>query len=497
MTEEFDVVIIGAGLSGINSAYLLQTQVPGARYVVLEARDTVGGTWAYWKYPGARSDSASAVFRFRWHSWPHDVDFADAPLIQAYAEDAVRAQGIDRHVRFGQHVDAMRWSTAEQRWTLEVAGSSDTDTDSLTTYHARWVIHCGGYYSYDKAQQVVIPGLDGFGGTVSHPQFWTPADDAAVAGRRVVLVGSGATAITMLPHLAASAAHVTMLQRSPSYVLALPRRSSVSALLRRWLPRRLADAVDWYRQMAAEHLVVYLLSRFPRLGRRLLRAQARSRLPSDCPVDEHFRPRYPPFEQRLCMAPDGDFFRALHRPNCAIVTAAIDTVTADGIRLRDGRVIPADVIITATGLHVQLLGGHRPLVDGRPVDLSQRFVWRSCMVEGLPNAALIIGYTTVTWIPGADVRFRTVLSVIRRMRSLGATSAVPTLDPAVRDALPRRPVFPNSSGYLVQARDRLPISSGRYPWVNGLNWFYDAWYNAFGSPKDGIVYTVPGKTKTG
>ncbi|EFX04714.1 flavin-binding monooxygenase [Grosmannia clavigera kw1407] len=501
--KDFDVIIVGAGLSGINAAYLLQTQVPGIRYTILEGRKELGGTWAFWKYPGARSDSASSVFCFTWHSWPHDTDFADASSIQAYAEDAVRTQGIDKHIRFNQRVDGMRWSTAEQLWMLDVNQTNDgngNDTDAKIIplqYRTRWIIHCSGYYSYEKAQKVDIPGLDSFGGTVSHPQFWTEADDKAVAGKRVVLIGSGATAVTMLPHLAASASHVTMLQRSPSYVMTLPRRNPMARLLHRWLPRRLAEVLDWYRHMLTEHVFVLFLLHFPGLGRRILRAMTRHQLPDDCPVDVHFNPRYTPFEQRLCMAPGGDFFRALNQPNCDIVTGVIDSVTADGIHLRekDQPDIKADVIITATGLHVQILGGDVPVVDGRSVNINERFIWRSCMVEGIPNAALIIGYVTGTWIPGADVRFRTALSVIKRMRSIGATSAVPTIDPAVREALPHIPVLPNSSGYLVNARDRLPMSSGKCPWVNGRDWFKDAWHNLTGNSKDGIVYTVPDDKK--
>ncbi len=507
VVEDYDVVIVGAGLSGLNSAYLLQKHAPELRYVILESRDIIGGTWSFWKYPGARSDSSSVVFRFAWHPWPTNQNFPDADTVQAYAVDAARTQGIDKHIKFQHRVVERRWSTSEQMWTLDVvdgsASAGSSEPKAPGPVRARWLVNCSGYYSYEKPLAAQIPGLKRFRGEVAHPQFWTEAQQ--VAGKRVVLIGSGATAITMLPHVAREAAHVTMLQRSPSYVLALPRRDRVTALLRRVLPRRLADWVDWYRQITTEALFVFFLLTFPAAGRRLLRWQTQKQLPpgNKVDVDVHFKPQYGPFEQRLCMSPDADFFQALRRPNCDIVTGDIETVTEEGVRVRvktqagqaapDVLDIKADMLITATGLHVELLNGRVPLVDGVPVPAHDRFNWRSCMLEGVPNMCFIIGYTTGTWTPGADAHFRTVLAVMQEMRRRGATAATPTMDPAKRAQLPRRPALPNSSGYLVRARDQLPLSSGKYPWMTGLSYVADAWYNLVGSVKDGMVYTVPDK----
>lgn len=506
---DFDIVIIGAGVSGINTAYLIQKHLPQASYVILEARQDIAGTWSYWQYPGARSDSPSVIFSFRWHSWPNNQNFADASVIRDYIQSAMRAEGIDRHLRLQQRVDATSWSSAEQLWTLAVTSTRDGDGGQPATvqYRARWVVHATGYYSYDQGQQVTIPGLEQFRGSVVHPQFWAgrPGDDAvqhaaaaaaseaAIAGKRVILLGSGATAVTMLPQVARVADHVTMLQRSPSYVMTAPRYDSLRALLRRWLPRWLADRLEWYVQMLGEILLVQGLTRLPGLGRRLLRRQAQQQLPADVDVDVHFNPRYGPFRQRLCVAPDGDFYAALNRPNCTIVTGTIDTITEDGIQVKTDeqskpRLLPADTIITATGLHVQLLNGQQPCVDGVPVPIHQRFAWRGCMIEGIPNACFLLGYVTGTWVPAVDTRFRTVLGVLRRMHERGTTSAWPTVNPASRPSLPQRPLLEYSSGYLATARDRVPMSSGTYPWVNGLSWFYDTWYNFFGSPDDGIVY---------
>ncbi|CAK7212633.1 hypothetical protein SBRCBS47491_001533 [Sporothrix bragantina] len=492
VVEDYDVIIVGAGLSGLNSAYLLSQQIPDAKYTILEGRNIIGGTWAFWKYPGARSDSSATVFRFAWHPWPHDMNFPDAPLVQAYAEDAARVHGIDKHIQFQRKVGDRRWSTEEQLWTVDV---TDAATGAaLPPVRARWLINCSGYYSYEEALKVEIPGIKQFQGELVHPQFWS--SDIDLKDKNVVIVGSGATAITMLPHVAKVAKQTTMLQRSPSYVLALPRKDKLTLFLQRVLPRGLADWIDWYRQIVLESAFVWWLQNYPNAGRRVLRAQTKKRLPKDLDVDVHFKPAYNPFEQRLCMSPDADFFKALRQDNCTIVTDTIETVTPTGIRVKGSdKEIPADMIITATGLYVEILNGRIPIVDGKTVDVTKLYSWRSCMVESLPNLCFIIGYTTGTWTPGADAHFRTVLSVMKEMRRRGATSATPTIEPAERAKLPQLPALPNSSGYLVRARDRLPMSSGKYPWVTGLTYFFDAWYNLFGNASDGMKYTVPDKKK--
>ncbi len=491
--EDFDAVIIGAGLSGINTAYRLQTELPDVRFIVLEARDVIGGTWSFWKYPGARSDSSLAVFALKWHPWPHDADLAEAGLISSYLEEAAAAQGIDRKIRLRHRVVGTNWSTPEQAWTLRVevgGGESGTATRLLRT---RWILGCSGYYDYDKAGPADIPGLGDFAGEVVHPQFWT--DDIDYAGKRVVIVGSGATAITLLPAVAKQASHVTMLQRSPSYVLSIPASDRATRFLKRWLPLPLACRLSWWRQMLLESLVIWLFTTFPIWARRQLRAQAKRALPANVPVDVHFNPRYSPFEQRLCMCPDGDFFRALRQPNCDIVTDTIDAVTPTGMRLSSGRELEADMIITATGLYLQLNNGQAPVVDGLAVPLGERYGWRGCMVEGVPNMCLIIGYTGATWTPGADVRCRTVLAIMRHMRRIGATSVSPRMDPVERAVAPRLPVLHNSSGYIVRARDRLPLATGRDPWRSGRSWIYDAWVFRSGGVTKGMAYTVPEKAK--
>lgn len=495
--ESLDIVIVGAGLSGINSAYRVQTELPGRSFAVLEARHEIGGTWSFWRYPGIRSDSAMGVFGFAWRPWPHDDNIARGPAIRAYLEQCAAAEGIDARVRLGHRVVAARWCSAEQRWTLHVdvtapaPGGGGGAVTERRLIKAWWVVWCSGYYSYDKALPAVIPGIDRFAGRVVHPQFWDDAVDCA--GKRVVIVGSGATAVTLLPALAETAESVTMLQRSPSYLFSVPWRSGLVASLSRFMPVSWAAKVHWWRQMITETLFVQFLLAFPGLGRRLLTALMRRQLPAGFDVDTHFSPRYNPFEQRLCFCPGGDFFRALRRSRARVVTDTVDTVTETGIRLASGATLDADVIVTATGLYFSLFSGVSITVDGddRPVTdtLGRRYVWNGTMLEGVPNAGLIIGYTAATWTPGADVRVRQLIKVIRHMDRRRATSATPTVDPAERPRLPAMPAVGLSSTYLVSAHDRMPKIAGVGPWTNGGSWVADAWRLMFSNVTKGMRYT--------
>ena len=487
---EYDIIVIGAGLSGINTGYRLQRELPSASFTILESKDVVGGTWAFWKYPGARSDSSLATFGLRWHPWPHDNDFASAASIQAYLQDAADTHGVMPHIKLRHRVGAMDWSTEEQRWTLSV---EDLASGTKSTFRAGWVISCGGYYDYDKPLPAAIPGIDNFRGAVVRPQSWT--DDVVYEGKKVVIVGSGATSVTLLPSIAEKAAHVTMLQRSPSYVMSLPAKDRNTQFLRRWLPLRWAVWVDWYRRILLEVTFVRILHYFPKVGRQRLLALAKRALPEGYPVDVHFNPRYNPFEQRLCMCPEADFFKALHRDTCEIVTDTIDVVTEKAVKLNSGRELEADVLILATGLYLALFVGISLSIDGKPLNVAGRYAWRSCMLEGAPNLCLIIGYAKGTWTPGADSHLTTVLSVFKHTKKIGATSVLPKVGEKERAKLARASVLDVSSTYVTAAADRMPLSGGRYPWMVGKNWFQDTFYNIFGSPKDGMEFTVPGKAK--
>jgi cation diffusion facilitator CzcD-associated flavoprotein CzcO len=495
--ENFDVVVIGAGLSGINTAYRVQTELPHHSLAVLESRHEIGGTWAFWKYPGIRTDSSMGVFGLSWRPWPHDTSMAPGPAIKAYLEDCAAAEGIDKKIRFRHCVVASSWSSEEQRWTLQIYVTDENGTVEKKVIKAWWIINCSGYYSYEKPLPAVIPGIERFGGEVIHPQFWN--DSVKHAGKKVVIIGSGATAVTLLPALAEAAESVTMLQRSPSYIFTLPGKDPTVSFLSRFMPRSWAAQIHWWQEIFLETMLVFLLTTFPARGRRFVIKTMRDQLPAGFDVDKHFNPRYNPFEQRLCFCPNGDFFKALHTPKAHIVTDTIATVNPTGIQLTSGQTLDADMIITATGLYFALLSGISVTVDGTSVSstLGQRYIWNGCMLEGVPNAGLITGYTAATWTPGADVRARQLIAVIKHMdRSSGAAGkgtgrALPYIEPAERARMEPAagPAVALSSTYMVSALERMPKVGDRAPWVNGSNWVGDAWRLMTGSVKKGIRYT--------
>ncbi|KXJ96210.1 monooxygenase [Microdochium bolleyi] len=485
--EHYDFVIIGAGISGVDAAYRLKTQLPDASYTILEARDVVGGTWSFFNFPGLRSDSQLTSFGLPWRPWMHQKDIANAALIREYIQSAARDEGIDAKIQFNTKVTAASWSSDEQQWTLSAASAG-----AEKTVRATFVLACCGYYRYDKPLETIIPGIKDFRGTVAHPQTWPESLDWA--GKKVVVVGSGATAITIVPEMAKTAGHLTMLQRSPSYVLSVPSVNPDGKILKRFLPAWLAFPIYWWRCVIEEHLFVLFSLCFPRLSRKLLIWLARRELPSSVDVDVHFNPRYLPFEQRLCLCPDGDFFKAFHRDNCDIVTDSIDKVVADGIITKSGQKIDADIIVTATGLHVQLLGGLAPTVDGKPFVIGECYGWRGAMLTGLPNMGAVFGYTTTSWTLGADASVRLLIQVYKHMKQVGATSAVPVLDEAGR-AAPSKPVISHSSTYFVLAKDRLPKVTDQAPYSGRIHAIYDNWMLWFGNVTRGMEYTIPSKKR--
>ncbi|KAK3936426.1 hypothetical protein QBC46DRAFT_395163 [Diplogelasinospora grovesii] len=494
--SSFDIIIVGAGLSGINAAYRLQQQLPHHRFTILEARDVMGGTWAYWKYPGIRSDSAMGVFGFPWHPWPYDTNMAAAEDIHRYLEDAATSQGIDKKIRFGHRCKAASWSSEEQRWTLSVDVAGADGDVSTKEFKAWWLISAGGYYSYEKPMPAVIPGIENFKGEVVHPQFWDNSKHD-YAGKKMVIIGSGATAVTLLPALAKTAKSVTMLQRSPSYVFSLPARDRIVPIARMLLPLSWATWLVWWKTMFTETLFVAFVKNFPTAARKMVMGAMKAQLPKGFDLDKHFNPSYPVFDQRLCLCPDGDFFKALRQGNCDVVTDTIETVTERGILLKSGQELQADMIITATGLFVLVLAGIPILVDGERIDqkINQRYLWNGTLLEGVPNSGAITGYTAGTWTPGADARTQTVIKVIKHMEKTGATAGMPYLNKEERERLPKKPALKNSSTYLVNARERLPITADVGPWRNGTSWVIDMFYLLFGSAKSGMKYTVPVKAK--
>lgn len=474
--EEYDVVIIGAGASGINAAHKIKTEMPGARFAVLEARDVVGGTWSFFRYPGLRSDSYLTGFGFRWRPWHEEKEIADGPMIQKYLEDSVRYAGLDEHIQFRHKVTGAHWSTPEAKWTLEVAVD-----ESKKTLKAGFVFVCSGYYDYETPLQAEIPGISNFKGEVVHPQFWP--EDLDCSNKRVVIIGSGATTVTIMPVLAKTAAHVTMLQRSPSYVLPLPSAPGHIYAVRRWLPRRLADTVNFWKDVLFQTLLKVFCFTFPNLARRMLiRAMTRELRGSGIPVDPHFTPSYTPWSQRLCVCPDGDFYAALRQANTDVVTDHIEAVTPSGIRTRSGRTIDADVIVTATGLKILILGGVHATVDGAPVGrMSDRFAWRNFMLEGVPNLAMVIGYTDMSWTLGSDACLRLMLRVMRHMRTIGAAAVRPVVRDRDRAEMRAEPLISMKSTYFLMAADALPRKSNVDPWSERKGYIPESLLALFGS----------------
>ncbi|KAI1138015.1 FAD/NAD(P)-binding domain-containing protein [Hypoxylon sp. FL0543] len=482
--NEYDFIIIGAGLSGINAGYRLKTQLPDCSYTILEARDKIGGTWSFFDFPGVRSDSDLTLFGLPWRPWIHEKNMAEAHLIREYIEDAARAEGIDKKIHFKHQVTALSWSSEEQRWTVAVLA------DGLKKeFKAKFIVACSGYYDYARPLNAEIPGIENFEGTVAHPQFWPK--DLDYANKEVIIIGSGATAVTMLPVMAKTASHVTMLQRSPSYVLSLPASDALGEWFRKHLPERVANSINWWLSLAMEFLVVSAVISFPKLARKVIMKQMKRQLPDKIDVNVHFNPSYMPFEQRLCMCPDGDFFKALHQDNCDVVTDHIKTVTADGILTKSGKKIKADIIVTATGLYLHLLGGLTPIVDGRPVDIGTCYSWRGALLTGLPNAGAVIGYTTTSWTLGADASVKLLIKVWKHMKKIGATSVVP-FHPQ-QDLASSKPVVEHSSTYFVAAQSRLPRITGRSPWYGRKNTVYDHFKLWFGSVTKGLKYSFPPK----
>ncbi|KAI0839335.1 FAD/NAD(P)-binding domain-containing protein [Hypoxylon sp. FL0890] len=483
---EYDLIIIGAGLSGIDAAYRLKTQLPNCSYTILEARDEVGGTWSFFNFPGVRSDSDLTLFGLPWRPWIHEKDMAEAHLIREYIKDAARAEGIDKKIQFKHQVTELTWSSEEQRWTLVVLA------DGLRKeFKAKFIVACSGYYDYTKPFKAEIPGIENFQGTVAHPQFWPK--DLDYVNKKVIIIGSGATAVTMLPVMAKTASHVTMLQRSPSYVLSLPASNALAEWFRKIFPERVAHSINWWLSLVLEFSFVSLAIAFPKLARKQIMHGMKKQLPDKIDMNIHFNPRYMPFDQRLCMCPDGDFFKALHQDNCDVVTDHIEMVTADGIVTKSAKKLEADIIVTATGLYLHLLGGITPTVDGQPVDVGSSYSWRGTMLTGVPNAGAVIGYTTTSWTLGADASIKLLTKVWKHMKKIGATSVVP-FHPQ-QDLASSKPVVEHSSTYFVTAQGRLPRITGKSPWYGRKNTIYDHIKLWFGSVTKGLKYTIPPKKK--
>jgi monooxygenase len=473
--EHFDVIIVGSGLSGIDAAYHVQTYCRAKSYVILESRDAIGGTWDLFRYPGIRSDSDMYTFGYSFRPWQSTSAIADGESIRLYIRDTAEAYGIDRKIRFRHRVTRASWSSIDALWTVEAECGEQRQPVRFT---CNFLIGCTGYYDYAAGYTPEFGGADTFRGRVVHPQQWPANLD--YAGKRIVVIGSGATAVTIIPVLAQTAARVTMLQRSPTYIVSRPSQDAIAGWLRRHLPVRAAYALArWYNVLFG--IYFYNLSRRkPGAVKNWIIAQVRLQLGADYDVKTHFTPRYNPWDQRLCLAPDADFFQAIKAGKADVVTDRIDSFTETGIRLKSGHELPADIIVTATGLKMQLLGGITIIVDGKPVKFSETMNFKGVMFSEVPNLAVTFGYTNASWTLKCDLTCAYVGRLLNYMERHGYAACTPRHDPSVT---PER-LIDFSSGYIQRAIDQFPRQGSRTPWRLYQNYVRDLVSLRFGAVDD-------------
>jgi cation diffusion facilitator CzcD-associated flavoprotein CzcO len=464
--EEVDVVIVGAGISGIAMARQIGVEHPHLKYAVLESRDRIGGTWDLFRYPGIRSDSGMGTFAYSFRPWPGEGHFGRGQAIREYLEETASACGIDRHIRFGRRVTGADWDSESARWTVTLNGPSAA-SGSGQTVRCRFLVGCTGYFRYNHGFDPPFPGEEDFEGELFHAQQWP--EDLEIEGRRVVVIGSGATAITIVPALAEAGARPLMLQRSPGYVVSVPDRGGPGELIRRLLPSRVAGSVIRRIGIVTEIAQFNLARRFPNLFRRLFISGARKRLPPGF-ERRHLNPTYDPWVQRVCFAPDGDFFEAVSSGRAEIETGSIERVVPEGIILKGGREIEADVIVKATGLEILVFGDIAMSVDGEPVDPARRLVYRGSMLSGVPNFVFVVGYTNASWTLKSELVSRFACRLIGAVERAGAESVVPVAPDVPMKTVP---LLNLDAGYIRRAESGLPKAGDSSPWTLHQNWFAD------------------------
>ncbi|KAB8298593.1 hypothetical protein EYC80_000772 [Monilinia laxa] len=476
---DYDVVIVGASISGINTAYYIQTEFPDLKYTILENRGVIGGTWDLFRYPGIRSDSDLYTLGFTWRPWTSPTAIAEGESIRRYVKESAEEYGIDKKIQFHHHVTSADWSTEQEQWSL----SADAD-GKKRTIKGRWIIWSTGYYDYAQPLQVKIPGIDNFKGKTIHPQFWP--EDLDYEDKKIVVIGSGATALTLIPNLAEKARKVTMLQRSPAYVLSVPKEDPMGNLVFKYLPNRMASQLVRWKTIVTISLFYHFCTNFPNAARNFLQKQAKRDLPSSIPVDPNFKPSYNPWEQRLGICPDSDFFKCLHTKKADVVTGKIKTITSSGIDLESGNTLDADIIVTATGLKMQLAGGAKLTVDGEPYDLSTKYMWKGVMLQDLPNSVFVIGYTNTSYSLGADVTAIFWMRLLKHMRKNNFSSTVPKVHD--KKLKPSR-ILRLKATYIKKAKGSLPIVGDRGPWKQRNNYLIDYWTARYGNLTEGLEFS--------
>ena len=475
---DLDVLIVGAGLSGVGAAWHLQHRCPDQSYLILESRKSLGGTWDLFRYPGIRSDSDMYTFGYAFRPWTDGKVFADGPSIRNYVNDTAEEAGISSHIRYQHRVIGAHWSTEEARWTVEVAVG---DTGEIKRYRAKFVFLCSGYYRYDRGYMPDFPGRSDFKGDVIHPQHWPEGYD--YTGKRVVVIGSGATAVTLVPAMSDKASHVTMLQRSPTYIAARPSVDKTADFLRKVLPSKTAYGLTRVKNVLQAILIFQMSRRWPDFVKKGVLKAIQEHLGEDFDVEKHFSPSYRPWDQRFCLAPEGDFFDVLKSGEASIVTDQIERFTEDGILLKSGETLEADLIIPATGLEMQVGGGMDISVDGEAFVAPDHVTYRGMMLSDVPNLALAFGYTNESWTLKVDLTAERVCRLINHMKARNLDYVVPT-PPA---GLQTQPLLDFSSGYVQRALPTLPRQGATPPWRTYQNYVQDMFAIRFGKLEDGHV----------
>jgi monooxygenase len=454
--EHVDVLIVGAGISGIGAAYYLQTEQPNKSFAILEARGATGGTWDLFRYPGIRSDSDLHTFSFEFKPWEDDKAIAGAPAILDYLRETAAESGIDDKIRLHHKVLSAAWSTDDARWLVEIERA---DTGEQLTMSCSWLFCAGGYYRYDQGFTPEFEGRERFEGQIVHPQHWP--EDLDYSGKRVVVIGSGATAVTLIPSMAGTAAHVTMLQRSPTYVIPLPSEDVIANALRGLLGAKLAYAITRRKNVIQQRAIYRLCKRYPRAAKKVIRYLNARQLPKGYPVDEHFRPAYNPWDQRLCVVPDGDLFKAIRDGKASVVTDRIDTFTERGIKLESGRVLEADIIVTATGLNLQAFGGVTMTVDGVEVNVADRVAFKGLLLDGVPNFAFTFGYTNSSWTLKVGLVGDHFTRLLAYMDANGHHICCPQISDPQMATLPLLGI---GAGYVQRSINQFPRQGDDGPW---------------------------------
>ncbi len=475
--NHFDVIIVGAGLSGVGAAYHLQTRCPEKSFVILEGRERIGGTWDLFRYPGIRSDSDMYTLGYRFRPWRKPKAIADGPSIREYVNDTAAHYGIGDHIRFTHSVTSASWSSKDACWTVTA-----THDGAPVQFTCGFLWMCSGYYRYDQGYTPDFPGADQFSGRIVHPQHWP--EDLDYQDKKIVVIGSGATAVTLIPSMADKAAHITMLQRSPTYMFSMPADSPLASFLKRILPESVVYRLIRWQRILLQQFAFKMARRFPQGTRRNLIKMTKERLPEGYEVGKHFAPTYNPWDQRICVVPDDDLFEAIGDGRASVVTDKVKTFTPKGIMLESGNELEADIIITATGLNVQIVGGAELAVDGKPVNLGDTFTYKGLMLSDVPNFASVFGYTNASWTLRADLVSDYVCRLMNYMDENGFVEAAPhNADPAMK----REPFLDFSSGYVMRAVDSLPKQGDRAPWRQPQDYATDFFRLKYSKLDDGVM----------